>query len=400
MVLGSERLDGSSGPPHAGSTTATVRTSTAAGSPRGTAASHARPARSAGDDRRDAGDHDQEPERGVEDRAPDGHLRELALLGGMRLTAHRAAGACTGDRGGADALGVVMAADQRVDVRHEQRGAHGRNQLPEDVVVERGDDHGAIVGACAPDGPAPCPNGGPAPCPNGPTGRSRHACGTNMDVRLLVANCSVEYAGRLGARLPAAPRLIVLKADGSVAVHADAKAYKPLNWMSPPCTLHEEATRLVCTSPGGECLTIELHEVLHDYVIELGDDPGLAKDGVEAELQELIARRVAALRDDFRLVRREYPTDIGPVDLLCRDGDDNAVVVEVKRVGEIAGVEQLLRYQERLDLDPSLAPTRGVFVATRIKPQARVFAQSRGVTCVEIDLDELRAGAPADLRLF
>jgi RecB family endonuclease NucS len=219
-------------------------------------------------------------------------------------------------------------------------------------------------------------------------------------VRVLVANCSVEYQGRLGARLPAAARLIVLKADGSIAVHADAKAYKPLNWMSPPCRVSEGDGRLVATNPGGETLTIELHEVLHDYQVELGDDPGLAKDGVEAELQELLAKRVAALRDDLRLVRREYPTDIGPVDLLCRDGDDRAVVVEVKRVGEIAGVEQLLRYQERLDLDPSLAPTVGMFVATRIKPQAKVFATSRGVLCVEIDLDELRAGAPLDLRLF
>jgi endonuclease len=217
---------------------------------------------------------------------------------------------------------------------------------------------------------------------------------------MLVANCSVEYQGRLGARLPAAPRLILLKADGSIAVHADTKAYKPLNWMSPPCTVREEEGRLVATNPGGETLTIELHEVLHDYVVELGDDPGLAKDGVESELQELLAKRVAALREDLRLVRREYPTDIGPVDLLCRDGDDRAIVVEVKRVGEIAGVEQLLRYQERLDLDPSLAPTIGMFVATRIKPQAKVFAQSRGVLCVEIDLDELRAGAPLDLRLF
>jgi RecB family endonuclease NucS len=219
-------------------------------------------------------------------------------------------------------------------------------------------------------------------------------------VRVLVANCSVEYEGRLGARLPPAPRLIVLKADGSIAVHADAKAYKPLNWMSPPCTVRESEGLLVAVNPAGEKLTVELHEILHDYAVELGDDPGLSKDGVEAELQDLIARRVRALRDDLRLVRREYPTDIGPVDLLCRDGDDRAIVVEVKRVGEIAGVEQLLRYQERLDLDPSLAPTVGMFVAIRIKPQARVFARSRGVECIEINLEELRAGAPLDLRLF
>jgi RecB family endonuclease NucS len=219
-------------------------------------------------------------------------------------------------------------------------------------------------------------------------------------VRVLIANCSVEYQGRLGARLPAANRLIMLKADGSIAVHADAKAYKPLNWMSPPCTVREGDGRLVATNPAGETITVELHEVLHDYAVELGDDPGLAKDGVEAELQELLAKRVAALREDLKLVRREYPTDIGPVDLLCRDGEEHAVVVEVKRIGEIAGVEQLIRYQERLDLDPNLAPTVGMFVATRIKPQAKVFAASRGIACVEIDLDELRAGAPLDLRLF
>jgi RecB family endonuclease NucS len=219
-------------------------------------------------------------------------------------------------------------------------------------------------------------------------------------MRVLVANCSVEYEGRLGARLLPAPRLIVMKADGSIAIHADAKAYKPLNWMSPPCTVRESEGLLVAVNPGGEKLTVELHEIFHDYVVELGEDPGLSKDGVEAELQDLIARRVRALRDDLRLVRREYPTDIGPVDLLCRDRDDRAIVVEVKRVGEIAGVEQLLRYQERLDLDPNLAPTVGMFVAIRIKPQARVFARSRGVECIEIDLEELRAGAPVDLRLF
>jgi RecB family endonuclease NucS len=219
-------------------------------------------------------------------------------------------------------------------------------------------------------------------------------------VRLVVARCSVEYEGRLGARLPPAERLILLKADGSIAVHADSKAYKPLNWMSPPCSIREEPGAIVATNPGGERLTIDLHEVLHDHTVSLGDDPGLAKDGVEAELQELIAARVRELREDLRVVRREYPTDIGPVDLLCRDGDGQAVVIEVKRIGEIAGVEQLLRYQERLDLDSGLAPTRGVLVATKIKQQARVFAESRGVQCIEIDLAELREGAPPDLRLF
>ncbi|MGQ0802967.1 MAG: endonuclease NucS [Actinomycetota bacterium] len=219
-------------------------------------------------------------------------------------------------------------------------------------------------------------------------------------MRLLIAWCSVEYEGRLGARLPPALRLVMLKADGSIAVHCDAKAYKPLNWMSPPCAIREEEGAITAVTAGGERLTIELHYIVHDHTVDLGDDPGLAKDGVEAELQRLIAARVQALRADLRLVRREYPTDIGPVDLLCRDGDGRAVVVEVKRVGEIAGVEQLLRYQERLDGDSSLAPTLGMLVATRIKPQARVFAESRGVECVEIDLQELRTGAPVDPRLF
>jgi RecB family endonuclease NucS len=222
----------------------------------------------------------------------------------------------------------------------------------------------------------------------------------NAAVRLLVADCSVVYDGRLGARLPRAKRLLVFKADGSIAVHADTKAYKPLNWMSPPCTIVDDGTTITASNPKGEQLTIELHEVLFDHAFELGDDPGLAKDGVEAELQELLAARIAALRDDLRLVRREYPTDVGPVDLLCRDGDGRAVVIEVKRVGEIAGVEQLLRYQERLDRDGSLAPTLGMFVATRIKPQARVYAESRGVVCVEVDLEKLRADAPPDLKLF
>lgn len=222
----------------------------------------------------------------------------------------------------------------------------------------------------------------------------------NATVRLIVAHCSVEYEGRLGARLPPAQRLILVKADGSIAVHADSKAYKPLNWMNPPCTIRETAEEIVAATPGGERLTIALHEVLLDHDVALGDDPGLAKDGVEAELQELIAARVRALREDLRVVRREYPTDIGPVDLLCRDGDGRAVAVEVKRIGEITGVEQLLRYQERLDRDATLAPTSGIFVAIRIKPQARVFAESRGVECIEVDLDRLRADAPSDLRLF
>jgi len=222
----------------------------------------------------------------------------------------------------------------------------------------------------------------------------------NAAVRVLVARCSVEYTGRLGARLPSALRLVILKADGSIAIHADAKAYKPLNWMSPPCTISEDDGVITARNAQGEELCVHLHDVVFDSSFEFGDDPGLAKDGVEAELQVLLARRVAVLGEGLRLIRREYPTDVGPVDLLCRDGQGRVVAIEVKRIGEIAGVEQLLRYQERLDRDGSLAPTRGMLVATRIKPQARVFAASRAVTCVEVDLDELRAGAPPDLRLF
>jgi RecB family endonuclease NucS len=219
-------------------------------------------------------------------------------------------------------------------------------------------------------------------------------------VRFVVTRCSVEYEGRLGARLAPAVRLLLFKADGSVAVHSDAKAYKPLNWMNPPCTVVDTGDVITVSTPKGERLVIELHDVLFDETYDLGDDPGLEKDGVEAELQVLIAARVEALHDGLKLVRREYPTDLGPVDLLCRDDEGRAVVVEVKRIGEIAGVDQLLRYQERLDRDGTLAPTRGMFVATKIKPQARVYAESRGIECVEVDLETLRAGAPPDLRLF
>jgi len=218
-------------------------------------------------------------------------------------------------------------------------------------------------------------------------------------VRMLVARCSVEYQGRLGARLDAAPRLILLKSDGSIAIHSDSRAYKPLNWMNPPCSIVETGTSITATSPSGETLQIELHEVLHDTAIELGTDPGLTKDGVEAELQELIADRVAMLRSDLTVVRREYPTDIGPVDLLCTDSEGGTVVVEVKRVGDISGVDQLVRYQERLDLDSRFAPTSGIFVAERIKPQARVYAAGRGIQCIEIDLETLR-GSSERLTLF
>ncbi|MDQ1385159.1 MAG: endonuclease [Actinomycetota bacterium] len=219
-------------------------------------------------------------------------------------------------------------------------------------------------------------------------------------MRLLLARCSVTYEGRLGARLAPAVRLVVCKADGSIAIHSDSKAYKPLNWMNPPCTIEVTDAEIVARTPKGETLRIELHEIVHDATFELGDDAGLEKDGVEAELQQLIAARVAALRADFTLVRREFPTDIGPIDLLCRDGDGRAVVVEVKRVGDIAGVDQLLRYQARLDRDPQYAPTVGMFVAQVIKPQAKVYAESKGIAWVEINLERLRGDLDPDLKLF
>ena len=209
-------------------------------------------------------------------------------------------------------------------------------------------------------------------------------------MRLVVARCSVRYQGRLGARLAEATRLIVLKADGSIAIHSDAKAFKPLNRMNPPCTITEADGTIRAETPKGELLVIELHEVLSDTSFEFGVDPGLEKDGVEAELQEILAARVSALREDYELLKREYYTDIGPVDLLCKDAQGRTVVIEIKRVGEIAGVEQLMRYQERLDLDSRFAPTVGVFVAERIKPQAKVFAESKGILCIEVDLATLR----------
>ena len=209
----------------------------------------------------------------------------------------------------------------------------------------------------------------------------------------------VEYQGRLGARLAEATRLILFKADGSIAIHSDAKAYKPLNWMNPPCSIEERDGVITARTPKGETLRIEVLEVVHDTIHPLGEDPGLEKDGVEAQLQELLAARVAVLRADMELIRREYPTDIGPVDLLCSDTDGRTIVVEVKRVGEIASVEQLLRYQERLDRDPRFAPTLGMLVAQSIKPQAKVFAESKGVAWVEVDLEELRGGVDS-LKLF
>jgi endonuclease len=219
-------------------------------------------------------------------------------------------------------------------------------------------------------------------------------------MRLVIARCSVDYDGRLSAHLPMATRLLMVKADGCVAIHADGGAYKPLNWMTAPNTISEESGRWVVRNPKGETLTITVEEILSDTAFELGTDPGLEKDGVEAHLQELLAADPEAIAAGFRLVRREYPTDIGPVDLLCRDESGGTVAIEVKRRGEIDGVEQLTRYLERLDRDPLLRPVRGVFVAQQIKPQARVLALDRGIDCVEVDYDELRGIESNELRLF
>jgi RecB family endonuclease NucS len=219
-------------------------------------------------------------------------------------------------------------------------------------------------------------------------------------MRLVIARCSVDYEGRLTAHLPEATRLVMVKADGCVAIHADGGAYKPLNWMNAPNRLVEHDDHWTVTNPKGETLTIHLLEVLADTAHELGVDPGLSKDGVEAHLQELLAADPTVIADGLTLVRREFPTDIGPVDLLCRDAEGAAVAVEVKRRGEIDGVEQLARYLERMERDPLLRGVRGVFVAQVVKPQARVLAESRGIGWVEVDYDVLRGAREADLTLF
>jgi len=219
-------------------------------------------------------------------------------------------------------------------------------------------------------------------------------------VRLVVANCTVDYDGRLTAHLPEATRLIMVKADGCVAVHADGGAYKPLNWMNAPNRLIEDGAEWRVTSPKGETLIITMHEILSDVSYDLGVDPGLQKDGVEAHLQELLAADPTSIENGFRLVRREYPTEIGPVDLLCRDEEDAVIAIEVKRRGEIDGVEQLSRYLEFLNQDPILSPVRGIFVAQSIKPQAKVLASERDITCVEVDYDELRGIESPQLRLL
>ena len=210
----------------------------------------------------------------------------------------------------------------------------------------------------------------------------------------------MDYAGRLSAHLPPALRLLIIKADGSVLVHSDGGSYKPLNWMSPPCRLAESATEWVVTGKSGETLTVHIDQIVSDYSFALGEDPGLVKDGVESHLQELLAVQLHLLGDGWRLVRREFPTPIGPVDMMCRDALGISVAIEVKRRGEIDGVEQLTRYLDLLNRDPMLAPVNGIFAAQEIKPQARVLATDRGIRCVTLDYDAMRGTDDGALRLF
>ena len=224
-------------------------------------------------------------------------------------------------------------------------------------------------------------------------------------MRLVIAQCTVDYVGRLTAHLPSARRLLLIKADGSVSVHADDRAYKPLNWMSPPCWLTEEAQDeslpvWVVENKTGEQLRITIEGVEHDSSHELGIDPGLVKDGVEAHLQKLLAEHIELLGDGYTLVRREFMTAIGPVDILCRDDEGRTVAVEIKRRGEIDGVEQLTRYLELLNRDSLLAPVSGVFAAQQIKPQARTLATDRGIRCVTLDYDVMRGMDSDEFRLF
>lgn len=219
-------------------------------------------------------------------------------------------------------------------------------------------------------------------------------------MRIVVAECTVDYEGRLTAHLPLATRLVMVKADGCVAVHADGGAYKPLNWMNSPNHLVEGDGKWIVTNPKGETLTITFGEIHFETAVEMGEDPGLQKDGVELELQRLLAETPGVMEEGLALIRREYPTPIGPVDLLCRDEGGGVVAVEVKRRGEIDGVEQLTRYLEFLNRDERLAPVRGLFVAQLVKPQARTLAEDRGISCVEVDYDELRGIDSPTLKLF
>jgi len=231
-------------------------------------------------------------------------------------------------------------------------------------------------------------------------------------VRLVIATCSVDYDGRLTAHLPLATRLLLVKADGSVLVHCDGGSYKPLNWMSPPCAMAEvepdeadaaegvTAVWVVQHARSQDRLRVRIHEVHHDSAHELGVDPGLVKDGVEAHLQRLLAEHITTLGKGWTLTRREYMTPIGPVDILCKDGAGATVAIEIKRRGDIDGVEQLTRYLELMNRDPHLAPVTGVFAAQQIKPQARTLAQDRGIRCVVLDYDALKGVDNSEHRLF
>ncbi len=231
-------------------------------------------------------------------------------------------------------------------------------------------------------------------------------------MRVVIATCSVDYDGRLTAHLPLATRLLLVKADGSVLVHSDGGSYKPLNWMAPPCAMAEvepdeaEAADgvtgvwVVQHARSEDRLRVRLHQVHHDSAHDLGVDPGLVKDGVEAHLQRLLAEHIQTLGEGWTLVRREYMTAIGPVDILCRDHTGGTVAVEIKRRGEIDGVEQLTRYLELMNRDPALRPVRGIFAAQQIKPQARTVAEDRGIRCVVLDYDELKGIDHSEHRLF
>jgi endonuclease len=222
-------------------------------------------------------------------------------------------------------------------------------------------------------------------------------------MRLIVARCEVTYSGRLTAHLPESTRLLMIKADGSVLVHADAGGYKPLNWMTPPTVVEERDGRILVRKRAGrteDCLEIRLVEVLSDVSHEMGEAAGLEKDGVERDLQELLGERPEALGEELRIVRREWPTDIGPVDLMCRDADDGWVAIEVKRIAGIEAVEQLTRYLQRIRVDPARAACRGVLAAQRFRPQAVTLAESRGIRCVEVDLAVLRGEREPELTLF
>lgn len=239
-------------------------------------------------------------------------------------------------------------------------------------------------------------------------------------MRLVIAECSVDYVGRLKAHLPRATRLLMVKNDGSVLIHSDGGSYKPLNWMSPPATMHvadreelassttfeldddpdiQELWR-VQAAKSDDYLLIRVYDVVGELSHDLGVDPGLIKDGVEADLQRLLAEQIEVLGSGYRLVRREYPTAIGPVDILARDSQGAAIAVELKRVGDIDGVEQLTRYLELLNRDPLLSPVKGIFAAQKIKPQARVLAEDRGIRCVSLDYDAMRGVDDVDSRLF